>query len=62
MKDKRLYELGILAQEGNEEAMLEIINRKKPLLKKYSYGDEDIYQMMLVRVIESVKKFNFKKS
>lgn len=33
MKDKNIYELGILAQKGNEMAMLEIIDRKKPLLK-----------------------------
>lgn len=38
MKDKNIYELGILAQKGNEMAMLEIIDRKKPLLKKYSFG------------------------
>ncbi len=34
MKGKRLYELGILAQEGNEDAMLEIINRKKARIQK----------------------------
>ena len=41
MGNKSIYELGILAQKGDEMAMLEIIDRKKPLLKKYSFGDED---------------------
>ena len=39
MSNKSIYELGILAQKGDEMAMLEIIDRKKPLLKKYSFGD-----------------------
>ena len=38
MKNKSLYELGVLAQKGNEMAMLEIIDRKKRMLKKYSFG------------------------
>ena len=33
MKNKNLYELGNLAQKGNEMAMLEIIERKKKLIK-----------------------------
>lgn len=37
MRNKSIYELGILAQKGDEMAMLEIIDRKKPLLKKYSF-------------------------
>ena len=39
MGNKSIYELGILAQKGDEMAMLEIIDRKKTLLKKYSFGD-----------------------
>ena len=42
MKNKNIYELGILAQKGDEMAMLEIIDRKKHLIKKYSFGDEFI--------------------
>ena len=38
MKNKSLYELGKLAQKGNEMAMLEIIERKKIIIKKYSFG------------------------
>ena len=47
MKNKSLYELGKLAQNGNEMAMLEIIERKKKILKKYSFGDEDRYQYLI---------------
>lgn len=59
MKDKELYELGILAQKGNDLAMLEIIERKKNILKKYSYGDEDLYQLLVLKIIEGTKKYKF---
>lgn len=59
MKDKSLYELGKLAKEGNKMAMLEIIERKKKIIKKYSYGDEDRYQYIILILIERIKKFNF---
>ena len=54
-----MYELGILAQKGNEMAMLEIIDRKKPLLKKYSFGDEDRYQYLILKLIEGIKNYKF---
>lgn len=57
--NKSLYELGKLAQNGNEMAMLEIINRKKTLLTKYSYGDEDRYQYIILKMIEGIKKYKF---
>ena len=59
MKNKGIYELGKLAKEGNEMAMLEIIDRKKPVLKKYSFGDEDNYQYLILKLIECVKKYDF---
>lgn len=59
MKDKNIYELGILAQKGNEMAMLEIIDRKKSLLKKYSFGDEDRYQYLILKLIEGIKNYKF---
>ena len=34
MKNKSLYELGVLSQQGNDMATLEIIERKKKMLKK----------------------------
>ena len=59
MKNKSLYELGILAKDGNELAMLEIIERKKFMLKKYSYGDEDRYQYLILKLIQAIKNFKF---
>ena len=59
MKNKSLYELGVLAKNGNDMAMLEIIERKKNMLKKYSYGDEDLYQYMVLKLIEGIKKYKF---
>ena len=43
MKNKSIYELGKLAPT-NDMAMLEIINRKRKMLKKYSFGSDDCYQ------------------
>lgn len=59
MKNKTIYELGILAQKGDEMAMLEIIERKKKMLKKYSFGDEDRYQYILLKLIEGIKNYKF---
>lgn len=59
MKDKDLYELGKLAQNGDEMAMLEIIERKKKMIKRYSYGDEDRYQFIVLKLIEGIKNFKF---
>lgn len=60
MRDKSIYELGILAQKGDEHAMLEIIDRKKKLLKKFSFGDEDRYQYLILKLIEGIKNYDFK--
>ena len=49
MDKKELYKLGIKAQEGDELAMLKIINYKKALIKKYSYNDEDQYQYIVLK-------------
>lgn len=59
MKNKSLYELGKLAKAGDEMAMLEIIERKKKMLKKYSFGDEDRYQFIILKLIEGIKNYNF---
>ena len=59
MKNRSLYELGILAKNGDETAMLEIINRKKKMLKKYSFGDEDRYQFIILKLIEGIKNYRF---
>ena len=59
MKNKTIYELGIWAQKGDEMAMLEIIERKKKMLKKYSFGDEDRYQYIILKLIEGIKNYKF---
>lgn len=59
MKNKTLYELGKLAQIGDNLAMLEIIERKKKMLKKYSFGDEDRYQFIILKLIEGIKNYKF---
>lgn len=59
MKNKSLYELGKLAQKGNEMAILEIIERKKTIIKKYSYNDEDRYQFIILKLLEGIKKYKF---
>ena len=59
MRNKSIYELGILAQKGDEMAILEIIDRKKPLLKKYSFRDEDRYQYLILKLIEGIKNYKF---
>ncbi len=61
MDKKELYKLGIKAQEGDELAMLKIINYKKALIKKYSYNDEDQYQYIVLKLIEGIKRYKFKK-
>lgn len=59
MKNKTIYELGVLAQNGNEMAMLEIIERKKHMIKKYSFGDEDRYQYIILKLIAGIKNYRF---
>ena len=59
MKKISLYELGKMAQNDNEFAMLEIIERKKKTIKRYSYGNEDLYQFIILRIIEGIKNYKF---
>ena len=59
MENKSLYELGKLAQKGNDMALLEIIERKKKMIKKYSFGDEDLYQFIILKLIEGIKNYKF---
>lgn len=59
MTNKSLYELGKLAKEGDEIAMLKIIERKQKMLKKYSFSDEDRYQYIILKLIEGIKNYKF---
>ena len=53
----------VKAQQGDEKAMLELINRFQPLLKKYAkkLGYEDAYEDFLLFFIELVKTIDLKK-
>ena len=59
MRNKSLYELGKLAQNGDDIAILEIIDRKKEMIRKYSFGDEDRYQFIILKLIEGIKNYKF---
>lgn len=59
MKNKSIYELGVFAKDGNEMAMLEIIERKKKMIKRYSFGDEDRYQFIILKLIDGIKNYKF---
>ena len=41
--------------------MLEIINRKKKFIKRLSYGNEDRYQYIILKLIEAIKNYDFRK-
>lgn len=59
MKEIDIYELGKKAKNGDDQAMLEIINYKKWIIKKYSYGDEDCYQTIILKLIKGIKRYKF---
>ena len=59
MKNKSLYELGKKAQKGNDIAILEIIERKRKMIKRYSFEDEDRYQFIILKLIEGIKNYKF---
>jgi len=48
---ENIYELGKRAKAGDDVALLEIVERKKPLLEKMSFGDADRYHFILEKVI-----------
>ena len=41
MDKETLYELGKKAKNGDEIALIKIIDNKRNMIKKYSFGDED---------------------
>lgn len=59
MQDESLYNLGRKAQMGDEISLIKIINRKKKLIEKYSFEDEDRYQYIIERVICGIKNYKF---
>ena len=51
MRDKSIYELGILAQKGDELAMLEIIDRKK---SPYPKTHNPIYTKAVCKMLNDI--------
>lgn len=59
MDKETLYELGKKAKNGDEIALIKIIDNKRNLIKKYSFGDEDRYQYIIERLIIGIKNYKF---
>lgn len=59
MGKESLYELGKKAQAGDEISLIKIINRKRKMIERYSYGNEDRYQYIVERLIVAIKNYKF---
>ncbi len=59
MDKESLYELGIKAQDGDEISLIKIIELKRNLIKKYSFGDEDCYQYIIEKLLKGIKNYKF---
>lgn len=59
MEKESLYVLGKKAQTGDEFSLIKIIERKRDLIKKYSFGDEDRYQYIIEKLIKGIKNYKF---
>lgn len=59
MEKENLYELGKKAKLGDEVSLIKIIDRKRNLIKKYSYKDEDRYQYIIEKLIKGIKNYKF---
>lgn len=59
MEKESLYVLGIKAQAGDELSLIKIIERKRKLILKYAYNDEDRYQYIVEKLIKGIKNYKF---
>ncbi|MGN1302087.1 MAG: helix-turn-helix domain-containing protein [Clostridia bacterium] len=59
MENNSLYFLGVSAKAGNDEALLKIIDKKRNFIKKMSYGDEDRYQYIVLKLIKGIKNYKY---
>ena len=59
MEKESLYLLGIKAKNGDEVSLIKIIERKRKMIKKYSFGDEDRYQYIIEKLIKGIKNYRF---
>lgn len=58
-KIEKIYYLGKNFQSGDEISLIMLIDMKRNLIKKVSYGDEDCYQYIIERLIKGIKKYRF---
>lgn len=59
MDNNSLYFLGVRAKAGDDEALLKIIDKKRNRIKRMSYGDEDRYQYIILKLIKGIKNYKF---
>lgn len=59
MEKEYLYVLGMKAQTGDELSLIKIIDRKRNMIQKYSFGDEDRYQYIIEQLIRGIKNYKF---
>lgn len=59
MEKETIYELGKKAQLGDEISLIKIIDRKRKMIERYSFGNEDKYQYIIERLIIGIKNYKF---
>ena len=59
MQKESLYDLGKKAQAGDEISLIKIINRKRKMIERLSFGDEDRYQYIIERLTVAIKNYKF---
>lgn len=59
MDKKDLYILGMKAQAGDEISLIKIIEYKRKMIQRYSFGDEDRYQYIIEKLIKGIKNYKF---
>ena len=59
MQKESLYDLGKKAQAGDEISLIKIINRKRKMIERLSFGDEDRHQYIIERLIVAIKNYKF---
>ena len=59
MNNESYYLLGLKAKAGDEFALIRTIEKKRALIKKMSYGDEDREQFIIEKLIKGIKNYKF---
>ncbi|MCL6453910.1 MAG: helix-turn-helix domain-containing protein [Alicyclobacillus sp.] len=57
MPEPKLRDLIARAQSGDEDALLQVINRFRPLIKKYGHGIPDDEAALILRMAEAIKRY-----